>query len=82
MKPFDFFSTLDITPALSIVSGDVTIAVVDLGSNGDSCWLVLAVSDEGEGELAELLREEFSEQNDAIARALRFAADEYELGAI
>lgn len=76
MKALDFLTTLDIEPILSIVSGDVTVAVVDTGSNGDACYLAMAVNREGDT-LVELMREEFMTLQAACFRALAFTASEY-----
>ena len=59
--------------------GDNEAAIIDVGSNGDACYLVLVVN-HGDVEGIELVREEFPEFIDALYRMTSFLHDEYGAG--
>lgn len=73
------FKTIDAEGAevmFAAFEGDNEAAIVDAGSNGDACYLLLVVN-HGAEEPFELLRAEFETLRDAITGYTQFLIDEY-----
>lgn len=76
------FKTIDAEGAevlFACFEGDNEGAIIDAGSNGSSCYLVLVIN-HGADEPFALVREEYPDFIDAMHRMTEFLIAEYEAG--